>query len=139
MSEREEDEEQHPMVDLKHSLFSSVTNPPGPVNPAEQTTQSSEGDGVVPAATVAAFASFANFNSDSPINNYNNDSPMNNFGADNHISSSSSANAPNAAVNNPGLSGIIGSDGRIDLNYYLQQAIQYASMPCPLCKKVFVA
>lgn len=27
-------------------------------------------------------------------------------------------------------------DGRIDLNYYLQQAIQSASMPCPLCKKV---
>ncbi|XP_042221765.1 zinc finger protein 583-like [Homarus americanus] len=29
------------------------------------------------------------------------------------------------------------SDGRIDLNYYLQQAIQSASMPCPLCKKEF--
>ncbi|MCL4132014.1 UNVERIFIED_CONTAM: hypothetical protein GTU68_022504, partial [Idotea baltica] len=28
-------------------------------------------------------------------------------------------------------------DGRIDLNYYLQQAIQSASMPCPLCKKEF--
>ncbi|XP_064099614.1 zinc finger protein Xfin-like isoform X3 [Macrobrachium nipponense] len=28
-------------------------------------------------------------------------------------------------------------DGRIDLNFYLQQAIQSASMPCPLCKKEF--
>lgn len=28
------------------------------------------------------------------------------------------------------------TDGRIDLNFYLQQAIQSASMPCPLCKKV---
>ncbi|KAK4291112.1 hypothetical protein Pmani_036032 [Petrolisthes manimaculis] len=27
------------------------------------------------------------------------------------------------------------NDGRIDLNFYLQQAIQSASMPCPLCKK----
>ena len=30
----------------------------------------------------------------------------------------------------------VSSDGRIDLNFYLQQAIQSASMPCPLCKKV---
>ncbi|KAK8718889.1 hypothetical protein OTU49_014388, partial [Cherax quadricarinatus] len=29
----------------------------------------------------------------------------------------------------------VASDGRIDLNFYLQQAIQSASMPCPLCKK----
>ncbi|KAB7505462.1 Zinc finger and BTB domain-containing protein 14 [Armadillidium nasatum] len=28
-------------------------------------------------------------------------------------------------------------EGKIDLNYYLQQAIQSASMPCPLCKKEF--
>ncbi|XP_069955451.1 zinc finger and BTB domain-containing protein 14-like [Cherax quadricarinatus] len=31
----------------------------------------------------------------------------------------------------------VASDGRIDLNFYLQQAIQSASMPCPLCKKEF--
>uniref|UniRef100_A0A0P4W2H1 C2H2-type domain-containing protein n=1 Tax=Scylla olivacea TaxID=85551 RepID=A0A0P4W2H1_SCYOL len=31
----------------------------------------------------------------------------------------------------------VSSDGRIDLNFYLQQAIQSASMPCPLCKKEF--
>ncbi|XP_076053706.1 uncharacterized protein LOC143032702 [Oratosquilla oratoria] len=29
------------------------------------------------------------------------------------------------------------ADGRLDLNFYLQQAIQSASMPCPLCKKEF--
>ena len=27
-------------------------------------------------------------------------------------------------------------NGRIDLNFYLEQAIQSATMPCPLCKKV---
>lgn len=31
----------------------------------------------------------------------------------------------------------VSNDGRIDLNFYLQQAIQSASMPCPLCKKEF--
>ncbi|XP_071533233.1 uncharacterized protein [Panulirus ornatus] len=35
------------------------------------------------------------------------------------------------------VSADVTSDGRIDLNYYLQQAIQSASMPCPLCKKEF--
>ncbi|KAK7070542.1 hypothetical protein SK128_007791 [Halocaridina rubra] len=35
------------------------------------------------------------------------------------------------------LAADVTTDGRIDLNYYLQQAIQSASMPCPLCKKEF--
>ena len=47
--------------------------------------------------------------------------------------------APGAPPTGGNLGGIIGSDGRIDLNFYLQQAIQCASMPCPLCKKVGVA
>ncbi|CAL4118424.1 unnamed protein product, partial [Meganyctiphanes norvegica] len=43
---------------------------------------------------------------------------------------------PENMENNAALAEVT-TDGRIDLNFYLQQAIQSASMPCPLCKKEF--
>ena len=49
-----------------------------------------------------------------------------------------SSNLNPASGTNQGVpTGIIGSDGKIDLEFYLNQAIQSASMPCPLCFKEF--
>ncbi|XP_047740995.1 zinc finger and BTB domain-containing protein 24 [Hyalella azteca] len=131
MCEREDDEEtqqehqQTHLLDLKHSLFSSVTNngnnsdasnsfsaqhnssSPNAACSSSNSSCSSTTDSAAVAA--AALASIA--------------------GSDSGYSNNDVAPAS--------LGSIIGRDGRIDLNFYLQQAIQYASMPCPLCKKEF--
>ncbi|KAF2355658.1 BTB/POZ domain [Trinorchestia longiramus] len=140
MSERDEDEEKH-MLDLKHSVFSSVgANPsnlgaasgflPQELNSAATTLPnsssssnsscSSSTDSAVAAA--AALASIASMGGENAMMNGATDGS---FGPG------------DGAITPTNISGIIGSDGRIDLNFYLQQAIQYASMPCPLCKKEF--
>lgn len=112
-----EEEDDAPSLELKHSLFSaSTTIASSSLHPTDATSSSGVGG---------------------PPGEGNTSSSVAGAAGDSDGGSSYGDTANNSTSLAPGnLNGIIGSDGRIDLNFYLQQAIQCASMPCPLCKKV---